>query len=205
MKKRTLSTTVLLAILGAWAIVLRMFDFPILPAAPFLKVDFSDLMVLVGLLVNGPIGAITVALIRDVANYLMKGGESGLPIGVLMSFTASMAMFLPTHFLLKYATNMKPNVRKIWMSIILVVGLVISMGLLNYYVTLPIYITVMNFPIDNIAAYLLSVIVPFNFIKGVILAAGQFIVVEKLWPIIKKYHIDFPAYQLVNQVHRPTI
>ncbi|MBK0348856.1 ECF transporter S component [Aerococcaceae bacterium zg-ZJ1578] len=205
MKRRTLSTTVLLAILGAWAIVLRLFDFPILPAAPFLKVDFSDLMVLVGLLVNGPIGAITVALIRDVANYIMKGGESGLPIGVIMSFTASMAMFLPSHFLLKYATNMKPMMRKIWMSLILILGLVISMALLNYYVTLPIYITVMNFPIDNIAAYLLSIIIPFNVIKGILLAAGQFIVVEKLWPIMQQHHIDFPAYQVTNQANRPTI
>lgn len=196
MKNKRLFTMVLLAILGAWAIVLRLLDFPVLPAAPFLKVDFSDLMVLIGLLIKGPMGAVAVALIRDIANYLMKGGEVGIPIGVIMSFTASMAMFLPTHFILKHADKIKPIIRTILMGIMLVIGLVVSMALLNYYVALPIYITVMNFPIPDITAYLLSVIMPFNLIKGLILAVGQAIIIEKIWPLILKRQIEFSQYRL---------
>lgn len=196
MRNKSLFSMVLLAILGAWAIVLRMFDFPILPAAPFLKVDFSDLMVLIGMLVNGPIGAIAVALIRDVATYFIKGGEVGLPIGAMMSFIASCAMFLPTHFIFKYADKLKPQIRKALMSLTLVLGLTLSMGLFNYFIALPIYINVMNFPIPDINAYMLSVIIPFNLIKGIILTVGQLIVVEKLWPIITKRNIEFSDYHL---------
>ncbi|MGX7099373.1 hypothetical protein HMPREF2811_07160 [Globicatella sp. HMSC072A10] len=205
MKNKNLFSLVMLAILGAWAIVLRMFDFPILPAAPFLKVDFSDLMVLIGMMIKGPFGAVAVALIRDSVNYMMKGGEAGLPIGTMMSFLASMAMFLPTHFILKHADGFKPTVRKIFMSLTLILGLVLSMGLFNYFVALPIYVTVMNFPIPNITAYLLSVIIPFNFIKGVILSVGQLIVVEKIWPEISKRNIEYEDYHLPINSSKVTI
>ncbi|MHA3225410.1 ECF transporter S component [Globicatella sulfidifaciens] len=205
MKNKNLFSLVMLAILGAWAIVLRMFDFPILPAAPFLKVDFSDLMVLIGMMIKGPIGAVAVALIRDSVNYMMKGGEAGLPIGTMMSFLASMAMFLPTHFILKHADHFKPTVRKVFMSVTLILGLVLSMGLFNYFVALPIYVTVMNFPIPDITAYLLSVIIPFNLIKGVILSVGQLIVVEKIWPEISKRNIEYEDYHLPINSSKVTI
>lgn len=195
MRNRKSLMLVLLAILGGWAIVLRMIDFPILPAAPFLKVDFSDLMVLIGLLVNGPIGAVSVALIRDLANYFMKGGEVGLPIGVMMSFIASMAMFLPTHFIMKKTKGQLKMTHRLLLSVTLVLALTISMSLFNYYIALPIYVNVMNFPIDNIANYLLTVIVPFNFIKGLILSVGQLIVVEKLLPMIEKRQLAFNQYR----------
>ena len=47
---RRLST---IAILSAISFVLMYFDFPLLPAASFLKIEFSILPVLVGLVVNG--------------------------------------------------------------------------------------------------------------------------------------------------------
>lgn len=196
MKNKSLFSFVLIAILGAWAIVLRMFDFPILPAAPFLKIDFSDLMVLIGLLVKGPIGAVGVAFVRDLANYLMKGGEGGIPIGTAMSFIASMAMFLPNHFLLKHFIKKSKWASYGLMSLVLSTGLVLSMALFNYYIALPIYVTVMNFPIDDIGAYLMTVIIPFNLIKAVFLSIGQIVVIEKIWPLITKRHIQYPAYPI---------
>lgn len=203
MKNRSLFSIVFIAILGGWAIVLRMFDFPILPAAPFLKIDFSDLMVLIGMLVKGPLGAVGVAAIRDIANYLMKGGEMGLPIGATMSFIASMAMFLPTHLFFKNARKTNKTLSYFVMSCMLIIGLVFSMGLFNYFIALPIYINVMNFPIDDITAYMMTIILPFNAIKGVFLALGQILVIEKIWPLIIKRHIQYPHY--TNQLLAPDL
>lgn len=198
MKNMKLSRMLFLALLGAWAIVLRMFDFPILPMAPFLKVDFSDLMVLIGMLTSGPIGAVVVAGVRDVSNYLMKGGEAGFPIGVIMSFIASMAMFLPTHFILTKLKNTTLNIKFILMSITLVVGLTVSMALINYYVALPWYVLVLNFPIDNLFSYLMAVIVPFNLIKGVILSVGQIMVIKTLIPLMKRRMVLHEPYLFEN-------
>lgn len=194
MKNMKLSRLVFLAILGAWAIVLRTFDFPILPAAPFLKIDFSDLMVLIGLLANGPIGAIIVAGTRDLLNYIMGGGQAGLPIGVIMSFIASMAMFLPTHFILANFKRFPIKAKYVLMSISLVLFLVVSMAIFNYYVALPWYVAVLNFPIPDLFVYVVSIIIPFNLIKGVFLIFGQLAVFRTLIPIIKKRNMLYEAY-----------
>lgn len=196
MKNMKLSRLVFLAILGAWAIVLRTFDFPILPAAPFLKIDFSDLMVLIGLLANGPIGAIIVAGTRDLLNYIMGGGQAGLPIGVIMSFIASMAMFLPSHFILSNLKQLSIKFKYVLMSISLVTFLVISMAIFNYYIALPWYVAVLNFPIPDLFVYVVSIIIPFNLIKGVFLIFGQLAVFKTLVPLMKKRNMLYKAYSL---------
>lgn len=200
MKNMKLSRLVFLAILGAWAIVLRTFDFPILPAAPFLKIDFSDLMVLIGLLANGPIGAVIVAGTRDLLNYIMSGGQAGLPIGVIMSFIASMAMFLPTHVIFSKFKQLPLKFKYVLMSISLVLFLVLSMGIFNYYVALPWYVTVLNFPIPDLFVYLITIIIPFNLIKGAFLVVGQLAVFKTLVPLMKKRNMLHEAYFLEQKV-----
>ncbi|MCR8968971.1 ECF transporter S component [Facklamia sp. 7083-14-GEN3] len=180
MKNRKVQKVTLLAILGAWAVVLRFFDFPILPFAPFLKVDFSDLMALIGMLIYGPQGLVAVAFIRDFVNYLLKGGEAGIPIGMIMSMTATLAMFLPSHFILKYLKEKGQVIKFTLISLSLVISLTLSMALFNYYLALPIYVKVMNFPIDDYIAYILSIIIPFNLFKGLIMVAGQFFVIKSM-------------------------
>ncbi|MGF3183013.1 ECF transporter S component [Facklamia sp. P12934] len=180
MKNRKVQKVTLLAILGAWAVVLRFFDFPILPFAPFLKVDFSDLMALIGMLIYGPQGLVAVAFIRDLVNYILKGGEAGIPIGMLMSMTATLAMFLPSHFILKYLKEKGQAIKFSLISLSLVLSLTLSMACFNYYLALPIYVKVMNFPIDDYMTYILSVIVPFNLIKGLIMVVGQIFVIKSM-------------------------
>lgn len=199
MQKRShVRTMVLLAILGAWGVILRFFDFPILPAAPFLKIDFSDLTVLIGMLVHGPVGIVTVAFIRDAIQYILKGGQAGFPIGAVMSFTASVVMFVPTHYILNSFKKMNWRMKEVLMSITLILGLVISMGLINYYVALPIYTTVLNFPIDDFFGYVLTVILPFNFIKGVFLSVGQLLVLKVVPQLLVKRNTMYPGYKLLN-------
>ncbi|UUX34544.1 ECF transporter S component [Fundicoccus culcitae] len=202
-RKLSVKAMVLLSILGAWAIVLRFIDFPILPAAPFLKIDFSDLMALIGMLAYGPVGLVIVAGIRDVVNYITGGGEAGIPIGVIMSFIATLAMFLPTHFILKYTRAKRSTFTAILMSITLTASLVVSMSLINYYVALPIYTTVLNFPIDDFIAYIMSVIIPFNLIKGIILSIGQVIVIRSIVPILEKRDMLYPSYHEKVRLERP--
>ena len=46
--------TVGMALLGAIAFMLMFVEFPLIPIAPFLKIDFSDVPVLLGLVIYGP-------------------------------------------------------------------------------------------------------------------------------------------------------
>ena len=54
-----------IAMLASIAWVVSMLSFPLLPGAPFLKVDFSDLAVLFGMYVYGPAAGVTIAFIRS--------------------------------------------------------------------------------------------------------------------------------------------
>lgn len=190
MKKTTLSTSILLAILGAWALVLRQFEFPILLYAPFLKVDLSDLAVLGGLIVKGPAGMLMVAGIRDLLNYIIKGGEAGYPIGAVMSLLASVAFFLPTHWALK------GQLKRLKLSSVLsILSLTVTMAIVNYFVALPLYIAILNFPIPSIAQFVLTITIPFNVLKGIILVVAQIITLRTLLPLIDKKGYLYQEYQ----------
>lgn len=194
MQNSKVKTMVFLAILAAWSVVFRFFEFPILPAAPFLKFDFSDLPALMGMLTHGPVGLVLVAFLRDLINYIIKGGEAGIPIGAIMSFTATIAMFLPTHFILNYLPKVSMKVKYVLMSITSTLFLVISMALLNYYIALPIYTTVLNFPINDYWEYILAIAVPFNLIKGIILSVGQIFTIKIFSKELIKRNILYPGY-----------
>ncbi|UPQ85598.1 ECF transporter S component [Ignavigranum ruoffiae] len=191
MKKLTVRNMVLLAILGAWAIVLRMIEIPLLPSAPFLKMDFSDFAVLIATLVHGPLGLIVVACLRDLVWYMVTGGDLGLPIGEFMSITASLAMFLPTYFILKGYDRRPENLSRIYMSATLIIALVSVMSVINYYVALPFYTKIMGLPIENFGEYIWAIIIPFNLIKGVIYALGQVLVIRIMKPILEKKQVYF--------------
>ena len=182
MRNTKVRDLILLAILGAWGIVLRFIDFPIFPPAPFLKFDFSDLMALIGLLIKGPVGLMTVAFIRDFGNFLIKGGQNMIPIGAIMSWLSTVVMFMPAHWLLKHSGLRQSWKHKLTMGVGLIVGLTGVMSVLNYFVALPLYVKVMNFPIDNYLAYVMTVIIPFNALKGFIIALLQPLVIDKLPP-----------------------
>ncbi|MGX7349498.1 ECF transporter S component [Dolosicoccus paucivorans] len=181
MKKKALVSFVLVALLGTWSFLFRQIDFPLLPAAPFLKMDLSDIPVLVGLMSGGPMGATGVAFIRDLINFLLKGGEMGLPVGATMSFICSLSFYLPLHYYFK-----RPLPRKASHYLVVIIGsiglMTVFASLLNYFIAMPLYIKIFNFPVDNILTYVLSVIVPFNLIKGILLA----IITYFLIPIFDK-------------------
>lgn len=197
-KRSQVRTMMLLAILGAWGVILRFFEFPILPAAPFLKIDFSDLAVLVGMLIHGPVGIVVVAFIRDTINYILQGGQAGFPIGAVMSFIASVVMFIPTHFILNSLKKVSWKFKAVLMSITLTVGLVVSMSIINYYIALPIYTTVLNFPIDDYFGYILAVVAPFNLIKGIFLSVGQILVIKIVPNLLRKRNTIYPGYNLLK-------
>ncbi|MGX7092591.1 ECF transporter S component [Hutsoniella sourekii] len=186
MKRLSTQDLVILSILGALSLLVRTIEFPILPAAPFLKIDFSDLVALVGMLIKGPVGFFLVGFIRDLLNFILKGGQAGIPIGAIMSLLATVAMLLPTHWVLAYAKSWSKAMQSVVIVVSSTLLLTLALALLNYFVTLPIYITVMNFPIDDILSYVMAVVVPFNLIKGVIIGIGQLITIKVFKPLLAK-------------------
>ncbi|MGX7348559.1 ECF transporter S component [Aerococcus vaginalis] len=186
---------IIVALGGALAFVLMNFSFPIIPTVPFLKIDFSDVMVLLVTFLNGLSSGIGVIVIRNVLHYLQTGGDMGYPIGDLASILATLAYLLPVAMILRhhytqYAGNFKKVMntlkRPIMAYALGTLALTVMMSVLNYFVITPFYLKVMNFDVGNLATYILTAVIPFNIVKGILIGIVSHLLLSYCLPIIKK-------------------
>lgn len=172
------------AMLASLAWVISMLSFPVLPGSPFLKVDFSDLAVLFGMYVYGPVGGIMIAFIRSLLSYIQKGGEMGFPIGDTAAFIASVSYTLPIYLILvKYGSSFKEKLAGVFSSTL---SLTVMMSVLNWLVIAPAYMAVMGFSVGPMRTYLMLAVVPFNLIKGVLVGIVFYLAFAKMKPWLDK-------------------
>ena len=184
MTKNKTKRLVGIAMLASLAWVISMISFPILPGSPFLKIDFSDLAVLFGMYVYGPLAGVAIAFIRSLLSYAQKGGEMGFPIGDTAAFIATLSYTLPLYLIIaKKGTALK---YKLLAGGAASVSLTAAMALANWLFIAPAYMAVMGFSVGPMRTYLLFAIVPFNMIKGPIVAVLFFIAFSKLKPWLDK-------------------
>lgn len=182
-EKRTKKLTVI-GLLAAMAWVISSFSFPLLYWAPFLKVDFSDVPVLLGMYLYGPVSGVAIAGVRSLLSYAVSGGEAGFPIGDTTAFIASISYTLPVYFAIRKG---KLDRKKIFMtSGIATVSLTMTMAILNWLVVAPLYMRVMGFSVGPIREYLAISVIPFNLAKGFLVSTVFFTLFYQL----KKYLDD---------------
>ncbi|OYQ67061.1 ECF transporter S component [Aerococcus sp. 1KP-2016] len=198
MGKSNTQQIVLVAIVGAISFILMFVGFPVIPALPFLKVDFSIVPLLLIAFVYGPKGAIGASFIANFLHYMYTGGEMGIPIGDTTAFIATIAYILPIYYILKdqmlaaYTNDgREANIshgKTITAYVISILSLTIVMTVLNYFVITPFYMQVMNFDVGNMQTYLLAGIIPFNLIKGVLVSLlAHFVLVQTLPTMIHRF------------------
>lgn len=198
MGKNHTKEIVLVAIVGALSFILMFIGFPIIPALPYLKVDFSLVPILLVAFTAGPKKAVAASLIANVLHYMSTGGEMGFPIGDATAFIATIAYIFPIYYLLKdQITSVHPGHtsikemnwgRTITAYVIATLSLTVVMTFLNYFVITPFYMQVMNFDIGNMQTYILAGIIPFNLIKGVLVSVlAHFVLVQTLSTLVNRF------------------
>lgn len=178
---------VMTAILGALAWVVSMFSFPLLPSAGFLKIDFSDIVILLGMNIVGVGPGIAIAAIRSLLSYLVTFGELGFPIGDTAAFIASLSFTLPIYFYLKDSYGHVS--KRLIAGLLGTISLTIVLTLLNYFVLFPLYQKVMGMSLGSVVDYLILAVIPFNLLKGLIISTIFFLVFEKIWLPIKNQNM----------------
>jgi riboflavin transporter FmnP len=178
---------VLAACLAAISYLLMFLSFAVIPIVPYMKIDFSDLAVLIGFFVLGTSGGIGVAAIRSVLYFVITGVSLDNFIGVATSFIASLAFCLPLYFLLK---NKQTLQIKNYALAIVVATLILTvvLSLANWLVITPVYIAVLGLNLGlPVAKLVLYGVIPFNLIKGVLVGSAFALVFSKLhgWLTIK--------------------
>ena len=165
----------IIALFSAISAILMYFDFP-LPIAPsFMKMDLSELPVIVGGFVLGPVECIAIAILKALIKFVMKG-TSTMFLGELANIIGSVSYALPASIIYK---SLKTKKRAI---IGLIIGSILSSivcTICNAAFIFPIYFNVFHMSEETIIkmcsaivpiidsmtkVYLLSVL-PFNLIK----------------------------------------
>ncbi|KRK49380.1 membrane protein [Secundilactobacillus kimchicus JCM 15530] len=167
--------------------LLMFISFPILPFVSYMRIDFSDIPILIGTVLFGPIGGIIIAAIKGLLYWLMTGVDLANFIGVFASFVASVSIVLPFSLVMKKTTGRSLLSRLALSGIALTLSLTIVMALLNWLVLTPVYMAVLGMKISMpLAQMVLFGVVPFNFIKGVLISLVIGFVVSRMHTFLKK-------------------
>nr|CCC57618.1 membrane protein [Weissella thailandensis fsh4-2] len=161
----------IIALLSAISFVLMIFpQFPILPGASFLKIDFSIVPVLLGTLLLGLKQGYTILILRSVLKLLLNNEGPGDLIGIPMNIMG-MAVFITIIVLVMRRTKLSKG-QFMWGTVLGTIGLTLVMVILNYIYAVPLYAIFANFDIKatiGMGRYLLWMVVPFNLIEGILL------------------------------------
>lgn len=161
---------VFVALLAALSFILMLLNFPILPGADFLKLDFSILPILFGLLLFDLKTAYAILVLRSLLKILLdNGGPAGL-IGLPMNIVAILVFV----WVYAYFWEKDKACNRFWLAGL--IGTVLStlaMLVLNYVYALPVYAGLAGFDIEAIIGlktYFVGMVLPFNLLQGVMFA-----------------------------------
>ncbi|MFQ7240904.1 ECF transporter S component [Agathobaculum sp.] len=193
------------AVFAAIATVLMYIEFPLPFMPPFLKVDLSGAVVLIGAFIFGIGPAITMIGIKDLIHLTQSqtGGSGELADFLMLSTLVIVAVLL-------YRAHKSRKMAAVGC----VIGSVAMacMGMLtNYFLIIPFYSAVgmpidailgacaaVNPAINGMGAYLLIGVLPFNLIKGAILTVITMLAYKKLSTFIKSKQVAVHTKQRAN-------
>lgn len=164
---------VTMALMCAIAILLSFLEFPIFPAASFLKLDISFVPSAVMGFAYGAGPGVLVGIACAVAH----GAISGNWVGCLMNIIACCAFIIPAAAVYKRNHTFKGAMIGLVISI---VCLVIAAIIANLVIDPLFY----GLPFDLVASLIVPAILPFNIIKGVVISVLTGIVYKSISNLI---------------------
>ena len=181
-------------VLSVMAFILMNIKMPLAFIAPaFMKLDISDVPVLLGAFTMGPIYGVIIAAIKNILNIIITGTDTGM-VGELSNFIiASVYAITASVFYRRYRT-FKGAILSLILGIVLMTT---SAFISNYYFIFPLYAKIMPmeaivamgskiFPkVTDLFTMMVYCIIPFNIIKGSITAVVTVLLYERVRPALK--------------------
>jgi riboflavin transporter FmnP len=192
MRNSKVQKMVSVAMLAAIGVVLQFVAFPIMPAFSFLKIDFSDIPVMICMFLFGPLAGISTAFIRSAIHLFTTGLSPQNFVGDAASFLATTMFTLPMYYFFKRGSHKVLN--KTLGIVTGIVAMTAFMSIANYFVITPLYLKLFgvsagDFLGMSLARYVTIGILPFNLIKGSIVSAVFLVLHAKLLPwLSRKQH-----------------
>jgi len=150
---------VTMALMGAIAILLSFIEFPIMPAASFLKLDIALVPAAVVGFAYGAGPGILVGIVYAVAHAAIDGNW----VGALMNSIVAIAFILPSAAIYKRNRTFKGAVIGMCVSAVL---LVVAAIIANLVIDPMFY----GIPYDAVVELIVPAILPFNIIKAIVIS-----------------------------------
>lgn len=173
----------------SYILMFLQFSVPLMPE--FVKMDLSEIPVLIGAFSMGPVAGVVICLIKNIL-HLMNSSSGG--IGELSNFLLGASFAITAGFIYKKFNTRKGAVAGAAIGALVMAGFsVVS----NYYLVYPVYTAfmpmetiiaayqVINPRIENLIQALLIFNLPFTFIKATLSALITFLVYKRISPVIK--------------------
>lgn len=164
MEPRKLRVLALAGMLAAAGYVLQLFEFPLLPAAAFLKFDFGDVAVAVAGWAMGPAAAILTAVAKGILWALIGRGTDGW-VGAGMNTVTVIAFALPLALM--------GRSRKPWVMVLAAVLGIPVMTVVMAGMNLVVDPWYFKMPVATVKTIIATAIIPFNLLRGAINAAAS--------------------------------
>ena len=185
----------LCAMLGALAMLLHLFDFAVPFLAPgFYKLDFSEVPVMIGAFMLGPVGGIVIELVKILLKLVVKGTSTAF-VGDLANFVVGCAFVVPASTIYHLKKSRKTAV------ISLVTGTAVMSvfgSAFNAIYLIPAFAALYGMPIDAIigmgsainpsitSVWTLAIfaVAPLNLLKGILISVPTMVLYKRISKVL---------------------
>ncbi len=166
---------VMIAMFSAIASVLMIFDFPIPIAPGFMKIDLSDIPIIIGGFLMGPVSGVVIAILKILIKLILKT-TSTVFVGETVNLIGSILYVVPASLVYKKFKSKKFAIIGLLIATLfssIVITFIDSIFIFPFYMNLfeiseegiiKICMSI-NPIIDNMTKVMLFSVFPFNFIK----------------------------------------
>lgn len=198
-RRMNVRNMVQIAMLGAVATLLMIFEIPLWFAPSFYEMDLSEVAVLIGTFSMGPLAGAIIELIKVLLNLVINGTITA-GIGELANFLIGCSFVVPAGIIYQKQRTKKGAVLGLVVGTLL---MVVVGSILNAFVLLPAYAVAFAMPditplvqmgnkvnpaITNLSTFVLFAVVPFNLLKGIVVSLITMVLYKKVSVVLKLHH-----------------
>ena len=192
----TTKNLVLMAMFSALAAVLMLWEFPIPFIAPnFYEIDLSEIPILVGSFIMGPVSGVIMEAIKIILKLLIKGNSTAY-VGDFANFCIGVCLVVPASIIYqKHKTKKNAFIGMLVGTLFMAVAGVV----LNYFVMIPFYVKAFGMPLEaiigagakiqplvtNKLSFTIVCVAPFNIVKGIIVSLVTALIYKHISAFVK--------------------
>lgn len=181
----------LCAMLGALAMILFMFEFPLPFLAPsFYELDFSEIPVMIGAFYLGPVGGVVIELVKIMLKLVIKGTTTAF-VGDLANFVIGCSFAVPASIIY----HMNKTKKSALLGLVTgTVVMVVFGSAFNALYLIPAFAQLYGMPLDaiigmgtainkgitSVGTLAIFAVAPLNLIKGLLISVPTMILYKRI-------------------------